>query len=651
MFDRVSQEQRRRATREQMLPPPSRGWIQSGNLLQAPPDGAEVLDNFFPTAEGARLRGGTVKNADLGAPVRRLFTYSDSNGDTLFGSTDEGIYNVSRLAADNSNPNSPIYLVDEAGNCIIDEAGNHIVTGFVETYQELAGYTGTDSGDWSTTILSTAGGIFMVGVNGVNPAWYYDGAEFNPIVAQAINDLAFDLVNVMPEVGETVTGASSGATAVIYGIEFTAIGVGVLRVGTITGTFTDNETLTTPSGGNLRANIPSGTSAGSTVTITNVTTSSLIQVWNFKERLFFIEKDSLSAWYLPVESIGGAASELDLGSIFSRGGKLLFGATWSLDSGSGLDDVCIFVTSRGEIAVYEGTNPGDAAAWRLVGVYLIGTPLNKHAYFKAGGDLAILTKDGIVPVSEALKKDRAALQAVAITYPIEDAWKRAVANATVEFPITPTLWQAQTLLIMGVPDPDGQQDIAFVANSRTGAWCRFTGWDVRCSAVANDNLYIGSANGLVLQADVGGQDNVNRFTPDCGQFEPEAYGVAYTAVWVPKFSNFGSTSLKFPNHAGITYLASQKQTFSVKGLKDYQIPALQPPEPTSAPSGATWGNGVWGTFVWGSEVANTAYSQWRAIAAGGYTVSAALQITSNQGTIVPFEIVSMQMRYEEGVSF
>lgn len=653
MFNRVANQARTTSTREITFPPPSRGWIQSGNLLSAPMDGAEVLDNIFPTAEGGRLRGGCTKYADLGAPVRRLFTYHSGDAETLFGSTDAGIYNVDRLAADVTEPNSPQYIVDEAGNCIADESGAFIIAGFVETYSEFGGYAGTGAGDWSVTQMSTSGGDFLVGVNGVSNGFYYGGSVFQPLAGEAIYDLAFDAVTIPPLVGETATGATSGATATIHGVYMTSTTAGILRLGAITGTFQDNEQVTTATGA-VTSNIPTGTSAGSAVAITGVAVSALSQVWNFKERLFFVEKGTLSAWYLPVKSIGGAATELPLGSVFSLGGAILFGATWSLDSGSGLDDVCIFVTTEGEIAVYEGTDPGSASTWGLRGVYRIGQPINKHAFFKAGGDLAILTKDGIVPVSEALQKDRAALQTVAITYPIEDAWREVVANASRDFPITPTLWHSQTMLIIGVPDPDGVDDIAFVANSRTGAWCRYTGWDVRCAAVSGDLLYFGSNNGLVLKAETGGQDNVERFIPvACSDlFQAGDYAAQFTGVWVPKFTSGGTNDLKFANHVGLTYLARNKQTFTVKGFKDYLVPDIAPPPPTvSTSGGATWGTGVWGTFVWGSDVPSQVRNDWKAISAGGYTLSAGVYITSNQESKVIFEPVAMRVRCEVGKSF
>ena len=68
----------------------------------------------------------------------------------------------------------------------------------------------------------------------------------------------------------------------------------------------------------------------------------------------FVKRDSLKAYYLPVASIGGAAQDVSLSGVFQRGGKLLLGATWSLDSGDGMDDKCVFVSDRGEAAIYSG---------------------------------------------------------------------------------------------------------------------------------------------------------------------------------------------------------------------------------------------------------------------------------------------------------
>jgi hypothetical protein len=257
--------------------------------------------------------------------------------------------------------------------------------------------------------------------------------------------------------------------------------------------------------------------------ITGVSSDDLSFVWAHKRRLWFVEKNTLSAWYLPVNSIAGAATEFPLDGIFRLGGALLFGGTWSQDSGDGLDDYAVFVTTEGEIAVYQGTDPSTAADWSLVGVYVIGKPLNKNAWFRGGGDFVILTEDGIVPVSEALMKDRAALQAEAITAPIEDLWQAAIANRASAFNFSVSLWSTQTTLFIGTPDLGGGTRV-LVANTRTGAWASVTGWDIQCSVIFNDGLYFGTESGFVVRGDVQGAD----------------MGLPYSARYVPKFQDFGN---------------------------------------------------------------------------------------------------------------
>jgi hypothetical protein len=576
-------------SRDVLFPAPTKGWVQSGNITTAGRDQAEVLDNFFPTAQGARLRGGSTEYADIGTAIVRLLTYS-STADDLFAATSAGLYDAGRI---------------NSGGAV---------------FADVAGLT---SGDWSATQISAGGGDYLVAVNGADFLQRFDGATWLPSTGTSQNNLSYDALTLPFTIGATLTGGTSGATATIVGWTQTSATVGTLRLGAITGgPFQNNETIT---GGGGSATADGASAAGTTSAITGIATTALAQVWGHKGRLFFVEKNSLSAWYLPVSSFGGAAAELDLGPIFRRGGKLLFGATWSLDSGAGLDDVCIFVTSNGEIAVYEGSDPASASTWNLTGVYEISRPLNKHSWFKAGGDLAILTEDGIIPVSEALRKDRAALQAVAITYPIEDAWKDAVANRSAAYPITPTLWQSQALLMIGIPG-----SLALVANARTGAWCRYTGWDVRCGGVADDRLYFGTNGGKVMRGQASGNDD----------------GMAYSGLYVPKFTTAGVSGRKVANHAGITVKAEQNPNFRMAAFSDYGIGTYPTTTPLEGLTGDVWGTGVWGTFVWGGDADEFTFTVWKTVRASGYSVAPVVVVMSNQTGVPVFEILATRLRYE-----
>ena len=95
--------------------------------------------------------------------------------------------------------------------------------------------------------------------------------------------------------------------------------------------------------------------------ITGVTTSLLSYVWKHKNRLWFVEKNTRRAWYLPVDSVGGAAASVSLAGVFQKGGSLLCGTTWSQDAGDGMDDRVAFISTEGEVAIYQGSNPASAA--------------------------------------------------------------------------------------------------------------------------------------------------------------------------------------------------------------------------------------------------------------------------------------------------
>jgi hypothetical protein len=115
-----------------------------------------------------------------------------------------------------------------------------------------------------------------------------------------------------------------------------------------------------------------------------------------KRRIHYGEKDRLRVWFLDINAVQGAAGLLDLGPIFTKGGSLAGMGTWTLDGGSGPDDMAVYVTTEGQVAIYQGTDPSDANEWALVGVYDVAKPIGGRCLVRYGADLAILTEDGML---------------------------------------------------------------------------------------------------------------------------------------------------------------------------------------------------------------------------------------------------------------
>jgi hypothetical protein len=81
------------------------------------------------------------------------------------------------------------------------------------------------------------------------------------------------------------------------------------------------------------------------LSITTYTDNDISYVLAFKERLFFIFKNTLTFGYLPTQAIAGTVANFPLGAVFRYGGRLVALGTLSRDGGDGLDDLFVALTS------------------------------------------------------------------------------------------------------------------------------------------------------------------------------------------------------------------------------------------------------------------------------------------------------------------
>jgi len=373
--------------------------------------------------------------------------------------------------------------------------------------------------------------------------------------------------------------------------------------------------------------------AVSSPAITGVPTSSLSFVWTYGSRLYFIEKETLSVWYLPVDSIGGVATEFSLAGIFQEGGSLMFGGKWSMDSGDGLDDKIVFVSTEGEVAVYQGLYPGDAA-WTKVGVYKITPPMGPNATMQAGGDLMIATEDGIVPISEAVNKDVAALSLAAVTANIEPEWKAEVL-ARKSLPWEIIKWPTNNMMVVSLPVPnDAISPYCFAANLETGAWAgRFTGWNTRCIAMFADNGYFGTNDGVIFKMEAGGSDDGENYTCKYVGLPDHLDAPGITKTIHQARSIFKSTC---PFDAQIS--ASVNYTVSLPGI----------PSSTADFIEDVWDVGLWDVAIWDAGTAATITTKWVSVGKTGFVFMPQVQITFGVTPKPVTELVAFDVIYENG---
>jgi hypothetical protein len=370
----------------------------------------------------------------------------------------------------------------------------------------------------------------------------------------------------------------------------------------------------------------------STPAITGVTTSTLSHVSLYASRLYFVEKDTMNVWYLPVDSIGGAAAVFSLAGVFQEGGSVLFCGKWSLDSGDGLDDKFVVVSNQGEVAVYQGLYPGDSG-WTKVGIYKITPPMGMNGTMTAGGDLLIATEDGIVPISEAVNKDVAALSLSAVTRNIEPEWKNEViARKTLPWEIIK--WPTNNMMVVSLPVvDDGIDPYCFVCNLETGAWAKFTGWETRSIAHYSDYGYFGSNDGVVYKMEVGGSDD----------------GTPYVCTYVGLPDHLKSPgAIKIVHSARSVFLSNVPFSAKVSMSVNYNITLPTPPASVANFTTDNWDEGLWDVAKWDSAGVGTVQTKWVSVGKSGFIVSPQIQITCGVTPFPRTELIAFDVLFERG---
>lgn len=354
----------------------------------------------------------------------------------------------------------------------------------------------------------------------------------------------------------------------------------------------------------------------------------------YKNRIYFIQNSTTDVWYLPVDSIAGAATKFALGGVFQLGGSVVAAATWSVDSGSGQDDKLVFLSSEGEVAVYEGTFPGDTATWGLIGVYYVGKPVGApRCTQKFGGDLGVLTELGIVPMSKAVNLDKAALSNAAITQAISPEFRRIVQQRRILDGWQMVSVPEAQMFVLNIPTPSSLTPIQFVANMVSGAWCRFSGWDAASFATFGSRLYWGSKDGRVFLADEGGRDDT----------------AAYTATIFPSFTDLGKPTLrKSMRLARANVQASFRPSgqFTIRTDFNFAVPPV--PGASIAPAtGALWDAAIWDTDIW-PELSVAGYGPWKTVTGLGSMISPVWQVTVGTEEDIDCRMTSVDLLYEVG---
>lgn len=369
------------------------------------------------------------------------------------------------------------------------------------------------------------------------------------------------------------------------------------------------------------------------ISITGVDTKLFIHINVYKTRVFLIQRDSCKYWYLPVNSIGGAALSVDLAPVFKLGGYLMSMTTWTIDNAAGVVEYLVFISSEGEVVMYNGTDPASATNWAQAGRFRIGRPIGRRCFMRYGSDVLVICEDGLMPLSKALLTDRAQTSS-SLTDKITDLISQDMGLYSQNFGWQATLYTAGDKILLNVPTSEGRQQHQYVMNTITGAWCRFTGWNANCFNLKDNDLYFGgnlgatAASACVMRADTGYSDN--------GAF---IFGEVKTS-----FQYFGMPGYqKQVTMARPIFRLSGNMTITMAMDMDF-ADAYPVANPTfSGTSGTLWNTSLWNTFPW--ALGSSVKKDWQGVTGVGDCGALHMRIVNNMSAV---EWQSIQYVFKRG---
>ena len=342
-----------------------------------------------------------------------------------------------------------------------------------------------------------------------------------------------------------------------------------------------------------------------------------VHVSMWKRRAWFVLRDSTKALYLPVDSITGAGSLFDFGPLFKHGGHLAYIANWTIDAGEGIDDFLVAVGSNGDVLVYKGTDPASLTTFSLVGSWYVGQiPVGRRAYTQYGGDLVIVSSQGVFPVSYVTRGGTDILVASAQEY---SSKIRTIMGQDLRSSFTVRGWQvlmhpSERVMNVSVPDYGSVARQQYAISTSVNQWCIFNNIPVYCYGTCAGYAFAGTLDGKVLLLYNGQFDNV-AYGATQGQGIPGAMQLA--------FSSFGTPAMeKQFLMVRAVFLSADVPNVLVDIGVNYDA-AVPTGSPSYIPStAAVWNTSLWNSAIWGG--AQKVYSEWATVNGIGFAGGAAL---------------------------
>lgn len=339
--------------------------------------------------------------------------------------------------------------------------------------------------------------------------------------------------------------------------------------------------------------------------------SKLHLVCSHHTMFWFAEQNSLRLWYLDHNAIQGPLQMLDLSPLCRKGGSIIGIASNGPGGGRTIENKLHIVTSEGELVIWNGTYPKNAATWSWAGTYEVGIPIGRRCFADHGGTLYLLTTDGIVSVAHVAARAQAEQEYTAVTDKIRELWLEVtgIKSDAIAF------LDGGKIGFKVVTMPDGRQ---LVQEGQTGAWSLFDGLNAQSFCDVSGSLYFGSSTGTIGKLAAESDD-----------------GRAITCYVGHAYSQFKTPARKLFKRARLKFRRVAPATPKIGMMTDYQdLPARFAAQPID---GAYW---RWSELKWDQtptpwtkEQRTSAENLWRTVAGRGHAGSLLVSWQSVSGIV------------------
>jgi hypothetical protein len=349
--------------------------------------------------------------------------------------------------------------------------------------------------------------------------------------------------------------------------------------------------------------------------------SKLIKPLVFKNRVIYVDAGRKSIWYCQAGSYQGEITEFPLDGVFQRGGSIQLLFTWSKDTGDGMDDMLVIMSSTGETLIYQGDDPDDALGWELIQRYQLPEPVGDLGVDRIGAETIVITDDGYINLSEALSQGQISDYAT-FSGKISRLVKRDLEYYQNNKGWAAVFYPHGNMMLFNVPIQSGRQNYQHVMNTRNGAWFTIEGWNA-CSLVSFESaLIFGDDKGKVWVADRGVSDNGGFITCDCV--------TAFHQLGDPSVTKHMTAMTLIQNHAF-------PEAFSLDAFSDFARPALPPVKRPQERNVGTWDVSNWDEDYWGVGDGIVSGKKWRRpIQATGHSIAFSVRCSSQAQTVFWF---------------